>query len=163
MAENVYPATKETAPDAVVVYCSDPRFQTAFDGFIEKDLGLAKGQFVPLVVAGGANIFTNPLRLPKEFKFLKDRLEFFQEAFSSIKRIVLIGHEDCRYCDSMKNKLFGFAGIDFKNLLEHHKAGLAVLPKMLTGILIPGKTIEIYYAKFKDPDQNEIIFEPIMF
>jgi hypothetical protein len=163
MAENVYPAIKDPAPEAVVIYCSDPRFQPAFDEFIEKELGLAKGQFVPLVVAGGANAFTNPLRLPKEFKFMKDRLELYQERFSSIKRIVLIGHEDCKYYDSVKNRILGFVGVDLKTMAEHHKAGLAMLPKMLATILAPQKSIEIYYAKFKDPDQNEIIFEPIKF
>ena len=51
---NVYEAMPEVAPQAVVVYCSAPRFQVAFDQFIEKELGLAKGEFIPLVIAGGA-------------------------------------------------------------------------------------------------------------
>lgn len=161
MAENVYPAIKDPAPEAVVVYCSDPRLQTAFDGFIEKDLGLAKGQFIPLVVAGGAHAFTNPLRLPKEFKFMKDRLELYQERFSSIKRVILIGHEDCKYFESIKNRLLGFVGAAGADIIEHHKAGLAMLPKILVNILSPGKKVEIYYAKFKDPNHTEVIFEPI--
>jgi hypothetical protein len=163
MAENVYQAIKDPAPEAVVVYCSDPRFQPAFDEFIGKELGLAKGQFIPLVVAGGANAFTNPLRLPKEFKFMKDRLSLYQQRFSSIKRVILIGHEDCKYFDSVKNRVLGFVGVDLKDMAEHHKASLAVLPKMLAGLLVPGISVEIYYAKFRDPAQTEILFESIKF
>ena len=94
---NVYEAMPEAAPQAVVVYCSAPRFQVAFDQFIEKELGLAKGEFIPLVIAGGAGVLAHPERLPKEFSFMRERFELFRKNYPSIKRIVLINHEDCAH------------------------------------------------------------------
>ena len=64
----VYPIDHAAAPSAVVIYCSDPRFQTAFDNFIANDLHLAKGDFVPIVIAGGGGALARPHALPKEFK-----------------------------------------------------------------------------------------------
>ena len=93
-----------------MVYCGDPRFQEAFDGFIANELKLAKGQYIPLVVGGGAGVLAHPEKLPKEFKFMKERLELYSQAFHSIRRVILINHEDCKYYDSLKERVLGFVG-----------------------------------------------------
>jgi len=81
---NVYEAMAQVRPEAVVVYCGDPRLQTAFEPFIEKGLKLPKGQYIPLVVGGGAGVLANPERLPKEFKFMKDRFELIHRHLSHL-------------------------------------------------------------------------------
>ena len=53
---NVYEALPQVRPEAIVLYCSDPRFQTAFEPFVERGLGLPKGRYVPFVMAGGAGV-----------------------------------------------------------------------------------------------------------
>ena len=107
-ATNVYEAMPHAHPEAVVVYCGDPRFQTVFEAFTEKELGLPKGQFIPLVVGGGAGVLANPERLPKEFKFMKDRFELIHRYFPSVQRVVLINHEDCIYYRMLAEKIPGF-------------------------------------------------------
>ena len=57
---NVYEALPHVHPEAAVVYCGDPRLQTAFVPFIENELGLAKGQYIPTVVGGGAGALAYP-------------------------------------------------------------------------------------------------------
>jgi len=68
-----------------------------------------KGQFMPLTIGGGAACWATR-QLPKEFKFLKERFELYREVFPSLRRVVLINHEDCRYYEFLKSKLFGFLG-----------------------------------------------------
>jgi hypothetical protein len=107
---NVYEAMPTVRPEAIVLHCSDPRFQTAFAPFIENELGLAKGRYVPFVVAGGAGVLANPERRPKEFKFLKDRFELFHGQFASLRRLVLINHEDCAYYRMLAQAVPGLHG-----------------------------------------------------
>jgi hypothetical protein len=160
MPQAVYHAATNPAPRAVAVYCSDPRFHAAFEQFIENELGLPKGEYIPLVVAGGAHACSNPLRLPKEFKFMKDRLQLYKDRFASINRIILIGHEDCKYFDSVKNRILGFMGVGVTDMIEHHKTSLSLLPETVARV-IPGVKIESYYAKFCDPAHSQIIFDPV--
>src|SRR6185436_112308 len=93
----VYDAVRDPRPQAIVVYCSDPRFQPAFEKFIEQELKLAKGQYLPLVIGGGASVLAYPEQLPKDFKVLRERFEFYRELFPTAKRLILLNHEDCRY------------------------------------------------------------------
>src|ERR1043166_8318975 len=108
--KRVYSVAADPKPAAVVIHCSDPRFQVAFEQFLEHELGLAKGQYIPIIVGGGAGVLAHPQQLPKEFKFLKERFEFYREAFPTVRRIILVNHEDCHYYDSIRQKLLGFLG-----------------------------------------------------
>ena len=103
-----YAAIQDPKPEAIVIHCSDPRFQAAFEQFIGHELHLAKGHYIPIVVGGGGGVLGHPEQLPKEFKFLKDRLEHYRRVFPTVRRIVLINHEGCRYYDSLKVKTLGF-------------------------------------------------------
>jgi len=155
----VYPST-DAEPQAVVVYCSDPRFQAAFQGFIHEELGLSEGKFIPLVIAGGADALSNPMRLPKEFKFMKDRLELYQSRFHDVKRIVLIGHEDCKYYESVRDRIRNFMGSQL-SLSAQHKITLGLLPKVIASFVAPKVSVEIYFAKFVDETHSEITFEKV--
>ncbi len=67
----------EAAPEAIVVHCSDPRFQRAFAEFIQNELALRSGSYIPLAISGGVGSLAEPLKLPKEFRFMKERLRMF--------------------------------------------------------------------------------------
>jgi hypothetical protein len=157
-----YEALPEAAPQAVVVYCRAPRFQMAFDQFIEKELGLAKGQFIPLVIAGGAGVLAHPERLPKEFKFMRERFDLFRKNYPSIKRIVLINHEDCAYYRMLTEKIPGFlrphADGQSHRSREDMELIAAVFHRLLSYL---GVQIELYYARFADSDHTRVIFDHI--
>jgi len=157
-----YEAMPEVAPQAVVVYCSAPRFQMAFDQFIERELHLAKGQFIPLVIAGGAGVLAHPERLPKEFKFMRERLELFRKNYPSVKRIVLINHEDCAYYRMLTERIPGFLrpGADGPSHRSREDMELiaAVFHRLLSHL---GVEIELYYARFADEDHTKVIFDRI--
>ncbi|MGV8151889.1 MAG: hypothetical protein ACP5OG_02315 [Candidatus Nanoarchaeia archaeon] len=153
--------TSQTKPKAVVVYCSDPRFQTAFRDFICEELKLSEGEFIPLVVAGGADALSNPLTLPKEFKFMKDRLKLYQERFKEIESIILIGHEDCKYYNSVKDRIKNFINSKL-TLSEQHKTTLNLLPKLIADFITSKVKLEIYFAKFTDETQSGVVFEKLV-
>jgi hypothetical protein len=157
----VYHAVQNPKPDAIVVYCGDPRFQEAFEGFIANELKLAKGQYIPMVVGGGAGVLAHPERLPKEFKFMKERLELYTQFFHSIRRIILINHEDCKYYNTLKERVLGFIGAH-ASLLDHARADMPVVAEVFKRLLahlhLP---IEMHYASFADPEHTKIVFDQV--
>jgi hypothetical protein len=158
----VYDAVQNPKPEAVVVYCGDPRFQTAFEGFIANELKLAKGQYIPLVVGGGAGVLAHPERLPKEFKFMKERLEMYQQLFHSIRRIILINHEDCKYYSFLGERVLGAVGSRLTWLADHAREDLPVVAdvfkRLLAHLHLP---IELHYASFADPEHTKIVFDQV--
>ena len=157
----IYNAVQNPTPEAIVVYCGDPRFQEAFDGFIAKELKLPKGKFIPLVVGGGAGVLAHPERLPKEFKFMKERLELYSQYFHSIRRIILINHEDCKYYNSLKERVLGLVGAH-SGLVDHAREDLPmvadVFRRLLAHLRLP---IELHYASFADPQHTKIVFDQV--
>jgi hypothetical protein len=158
-----YPAVTHPHPEAIVVYCSDPRFQIAFDQFVTRELHLARGEYFPLIVGGGAGVLAHPEQLPKEFKFMKERFELYRGLFPSIRRIVMINHEDCRYYDSLKRRLAGFLGGRLRFGPEQAHDDLRLLSAVCGRLLQHlGVSIELYYARFETPEHKSILFEPMM-
>ncbi len=156
----VYEVQRDLNPQAVVVHCSDPRMQAAFEQFVEHELGLAKGSYIPIVVGGGAGVLAHPEQLPKEFKFLRDRLEFYREVFPTVRRIILINHEDCHYYDSIKQKVYGFLGQRWHGIAQHSREDLSLVGKAFTHVLFHlGMSVELYYARFTDPERTHMTFE----
>jgi hypothetical protein len=157
---NVYEALPHVHPEAAVVYCGDPRLQTAFVPFIENELGLAKGQYIPTVVGGGAGALAYPQTLPKEFKFMKDRLELIHRAFPSVHRAVLINHEDCIYYRLLAEKIPGFLTGPTSELRDRPGVDMdriaAVCDRLLSHL---GLKAEFYYGKFTEADRSEMTFE----
>jgi hypothetical protein len=158
----VYAAIRDPKPEAVVVYCSDPRFQPACEQFIALDLGLAKGQYVPLVVGGGIGPFSHPEQLPKEFKFMKERFEFYRDHFPSIRRVVLINHEDCKYYDSIKGKLLDWMGGRFhgaaRQIREDLPLALSIFDRCLSHLAVQ---VDLYYARFADAERTTVAFDKL--
>ena len=152
----IYKVLKEATPEAVVITCGDPRFQAAFREFIEVKLGLAQGNYIPFVIDGGAGVLGRPESLPKEFKFVKERLELFKERFGSIRRIILVNHEDCSYYGMLGNKLGAL--LPFHVHLPHDDMKLIqhVFIRLLSHL---GVKLELYYAKFVDESHTQIMIE----
>ena len=158
-----YEVVRNPQPQAIVVHCSDPRLQPAFENFIEHDLRLTNGSFIPIVIGGGAGVMAHPEQLPKEFKFLRDRLEFYREVFPTVGRVVLINHEDCHYYDSIKQKVFGFLGQQWRGVAQHARDDLPLVSRVFGHLLSHlGMTLELYYGKFADADRTRMSFEKVV-
>jgi len=156
-AKKVYSVPVKVAPEAIIIWCSDPRFQKAIMAFVSDELKLAPGAYVPFTVAGGPGALGRPTELPKEFKFMKDRLDLFKEHFSSIKRVIIINHEDCAYYKMVSGKLGSL--LPFHKHLECDDMKLikSVFQKLLSHL---GMKLELYYAKFVDESHTQITIEP---
>ena len=159
---NVYEAMPRARPEAVVVYCGDPRLQTVFVPFIESELRLPKGQYVPVVVGGGAGVLANPERLPKEFKFMKDRFELIHRAFPSVQRAVLINHEDCIYYRLLAEKIPGFLGDRASKLRDRPGEDMGLIAEVFDRLLSHlGLRPELYYGRFVDAHDSKMTFERV--
>ncbi|MCL5280534.1 MAG: hypothetical protein M1376_11570 [Planctomycetes bacterium] len=159
---NAYEALPHVHPEALVVYCGDPRLQTAFVPFIEDELGLAKGQYIPTVVGGGAGALAYPQRLPKEFKFMKDRFELIHRAFPSVKRAVLINHEDCIYYRLLAEKIPGFLVGDAAKLRDRPGEDLNLIAGVFDRFLSHfGFQPEFYYGRFIDANHTKMAFDHV--
>ncbi len=144
--DRTYPLL-DAHPRAVVIHCGDPRFQKAFGEFIRTELQLQDGDYIPVVVSGAVASLTEPLKLPKEFKFMKDRLEFLFERFDTINRVVLINHEDCRHYDAMREALGKVFLLHVPHMTERQVRDLKLVGKMLAGYASGGRQIELYFAR----------------
>jgi len=158
--EKIYDVV-DVEPKAIVVHCSDPRFQKAFREFIRSELGLEEGTYIPLVVSGGVGSLSEPLKLPKEFKFMKERIQLFLNRFHSINRIVLINHEDCRHYEALKEIIGALFLRHVPNMTERQKSDLTNVAKTLLNLNRPNLEIDLYYARFEVGDRSRVVFERI--
>ncbi|HTY60107.1 MAG TPA: hypothetical protein VMF59_14900 [Bacteroidota bacterium] len=156
--EHVYPLA-DAKPRAIVVCCCDSRFQRAFREFIANELHLNEGEYIPMVISGGVASLSEPLRLPKEFKYVKDRIQFFLEVFDSVNRLVLINHDDCRHYAAMKES-FGPTFLQHvQHISERQIKDLLSVAKALIGLGAPGLQIEVYYARLVKNGTTTVRFE----
>ena len=151
----------ESKPQAIVVYCSDSRFQRAFREFVGNELHLEEGEYIPMVISGGVASLSEPLRLPKEFKYIKDRILFFLERFDSVHRVVLINHEDCRHYEALKSSLGAIFLQHVQHMTEKQIRDLSSVAKTLLGLGAPGLQIELYYARLVKNGTTTVRFEKI--
>jgi hypothetical protein len=157
---NTYEALPEAQPEAIVIFCSNPRFQTAFEGFVEQELELRQGQFVPFVIAGGAGVLGQPERLPKEFKFMRDRPALFRRHFPCLKRVVLINHEDCAYYRMLAEKLPGLLPGHASDPAHRAGADLPQVADVFNRLLSHlGLQTEYCYTRFADADRTRVVFD----
>ena len=81
---------------AIIVACPNHRFQEAFAAFIHGELDLDFGEFSLISVTGGASILARPVDRPDDYRVVMSNIEVLLHENPSIKRIILINHEDCR-------------------------------------------------------------------
>jgi hypothetical protein len=128
--------------DVVAVHCSDPRYQPHFQDFLKRGLGLSS--YALVVVPGGPQFLTLAEYLPK-FSWVGWRWMKFLVDLSKPRRVILIGHDDCRwYLDS--RFLHAHAGSG-----ERQMADLRGLRSQFAE-RFPTVTVETYFAKL-DGDQ----------
>ena len=151
----------ESKPLAIVVYCSDSRFQRAFREFVGNELHLKEGEYIPMVLSGGVASLSEPSRLPEEFKYVKDRIRFFLERFDSVHRVILINHEDCRHYEALKSSLGSIFLQHVKHMTERQIMDLSSVAKTLLGLGAPGLHIELYYARLGKNGATTVRFEKI--
>jgi hypothetical protein len=86
-------------PQAVVIHCGDPRFQSAFHRFITEELGFSS--YTPIIIGGGIHAFGVQSLLPKNFKILWEQIKFAIKD-GRAKQVIIINHEDCHWYEKMK-------------------------------------------------------------
>jgi hypothetical protein len=159
----LYATVPDPKPAAIVIHCSDPRFQSAFAQFAEHELGLKTGEYIPIIVGGGAGVLGHPEQLPKEFKFIKERLEHYRQIFPTARRIVLINHEGCRYYETLKARTLGVVGLRFGTNPSPSRDDLSLVAQAFRYFLSHlGYSVELYYAKFANPERTKIEIERVL-
>jgi hypothetical protein len=87
------------AGTALVVHCSDPRFQPHFHDFLRRGLKLER--YALLAVPGGAQFLTLADYLPK-FSWAGWRWVKFIGDIAPPSRVILIAHDDCLWYKHMR-------------------------------------------------------------
>lgn len=160
-AARTYPVAASETIRTMVVHCSDPRFGPATDAFLEAELNIKKGEYVPIVVAGGIASLARPLELPKEFKFMKDTLALFFQHFHRMQRVVLIAHEDCKKYAFLSSLLKGLFLKATKNVSERQMQDLVETSRTVQLLAGHGVEVERYFAHFADAERTQIAFDRI--
>ena len=88
-----YPLLDVHDADTIVIHCSDPRFQTAFQRFVGEELGVEAA--IPIVVPGGVHDLVSPARV-KAARQLWAHVEFMARR-DQVRRVILLNHEDCQW------------------------------------------------------------------
>lgn len=152
--KHTYLATK-TNPTTLIVHCSDPRFQPAFNCFSNRELNTTQDQAVPIIIAGGPASLANPI-MAKEKQFLSGQIVFLLKHFPSINMLALINHEDCGFYKQIPNP---------EERINREKEDMPTVARAITGRIaseeIKGVEVAAFYAGFADTDRNKIVFEKI--
>lgn len=154
----LYKAHGEAKPRAIAIYCVDPRFQEATEQFLSEELDLPKGAYVPFALGGGVASLTEPLRLPKDAKYVRDLISFYADHFPTVSRIILVNHEDCgKYATlvaavPLLRKLAG-------HVSDRQKDDLRRVTEMIQRFLPRQMAIERYYASFANSERTLVKFE----
>lgn len=133
---------------ALVVHCSDPRFQPHFQDFCRRALTL--DHYGLIAVPGGPQLLTLLTFLPK-FSWAGWRWMKFMVDLTRAPRVVLILHDDCRW---YMQSLFGG---DPQTLRERMIADARRVQRELLE-RYGERSIEIYYARLEG---NRAAFESI--
>ncbi len=125
--------------DALVLMCSDRRFQEPFREFLTTHLNLQRWDAIS--TPGGAYMLSFADVLPKQLK-VGTRMVKFMMSVSHPTRIIVINHEGCvRYMEAFHSQLskFGFS------LPDKQRRDLLSVAKDLREAF-PNTTVEPYYA-----------------
>jgi len=131
--------------------CTDGRFRPHVEEFVTRHLGVdAHADLV--AVPGGVEPLALLDLVPKDFNFLKRRLQALIEAHGT-RRVVLVGHQDCAW---YKVRKIGPFRID---LTEQQMRDLRKAAGRLREIA-PGVQVEIWFARLVG-EPPKVLFEPI--
>ena len=140
---------KAESAGVVVIHCSDPRYQPHFQDFLRKNLDITN--YGLIAVPGGAQLLTLMDYLPK-FSWAGWRWVKFMVDLTKPRRIILIGHDDCRWYLDLR------FGHDPARLREKVTADLQ---RARAGIRerFGGASVDLYWARLEA--DGSASFEPI--
>lgn len=159
MENKTYPTLSVATPKTLVIWCGDPRIQEAVNLFLQQELQLKYGEYVPVTVLGGVASLSEPLSIPKEFKYMKETVEFCLEHFASLQKIVLINHEDCAKYKAVREKLGSLFLRGFGSVTDRQLHDLAVVAKALAELSPHPIEFEGYYGKYANLGHTQLFFE----
>ncbi|MGH9777061.1 MAG: hypothetical protein ACRD5I_01495 [Candidatus Acidiferrales bacterium] len=127
------------AGTALVVQCSDPRYQPHFHDFLRRGLKLER--YALLAVPGGAQFLTLVDFLPK-FSWAGWRWVKFIGDIAPPSRVILIAHDDCLWYKHVRRG----------KPAEIHAKQIGDLRRVEVGVRerFRGVAVELYYARLED-------------
>jgi hypothetical protein len=139
-------------PQTTIITCVDGRWYAHFQEFARVHLNAGpRTDFV--AVPGGIEPLTLIDLVPKDFNFLRRRLESLVDAHGT-RRIVAVAHQDCAWYKARK---FGPITIDFKDRqIADLKRASARLRDLFRGV-----TVETYYARLSDTNPTRVVFDVV--
>jgi hypothetical protein len=123
--------------EAVVIHCSDHRFQAGFHEFLTG--GLRLSSYALQAVPGGGHFVTLEHLMPKFFKVNLQSLSFLLKRTRS-PDIVLVGHDDCLFFKESVQYFFTEPEFNQKQIANLKRARKALLERF------PGRRVELYFA-----------------
>lgn len=141
--------------DALVIHCSDSRFQDAFHNFLREELSLKRPAII--VLPGSTASFGVQVFFPKRWYALRNQIELMAE-LNDFSRVIIINHDDCLGYASVAKFLGGLANISTSQ--HKHIKGMAgyILREYL-----PNAQVELYQAKLvQDGESKGVRFERIV-
>lgn len=134
-------------PEAFVLHCSDPRYQGHFHDFLTAQLGLRS--YGLIAAPGGPQLLRASELFPK-FAWAGWRWTKFLMDIARPPRVILIGHEDCRWYTEGPLRL---ARGDLKQrvITDLRAAREELLERF------PHAAVDLFYARLEG---ESAIFEP---
>ncbi|MEN6319195.1 MAG: carbonic anhydrase [Syntrophaceae bacterium] len=138
------PFKKDEKAEALVIHCSDHRFQAHIDDFLHNNLGFIT--YDRLAIPGGPQFFFTPAHIPK-FEWAGKRWTQFLAEKHGLKEIICIAHEDCGWYKNFE--ILGFK-LSLKDLqLNDLRKTENAIQEML-----PGTKVRLFFAGIKDETVN---------
>ncbi len=128
---------EEAVAEAVVIHCSDHRFQNGFRDFLTEWLRLRS--YSLLAIPGGGHALSLGQFLPKFAKIALQNISFLVKR-GKPRKIILIGHDDCLFFKEQAQFFFVEANLNQKQFANLRKAREVIQERL------PGLPVELYFA-----------------
>lgn len=136
-------------PSALAVHCSDPRYQMHFHEFLRQHAGLER--YALIAVPGGPQFLTLTDLLPK-FSWAGWRWMKFMVDIAKPRRVILIGHDDCRWY--IDGHFWQYRHKVRDRQVEDLRKVKADITKRFGQI-----TVELYFARVED---DHVVFDSVV-
>jgi len=143
---------KDVRPDTAVIMCVDGRWRPHVQAFATEYLK-AEAHYDILAVPGGIEPLTLLDLVPKDFNFLRRRIEALIEAHGT-RRIVAVAHQDCAW---YKMKIPGWRR---GHPMERQLADLRRAGRWLKETF-PDIAVETFYARHAPGTDDRVVFDAV--
>ena len=140
-------------PDTTIIMCVDGRWRPHVQEFATAHLKV-EGHYDILAVPGGIEPLTLFDLVPKDFSFLRRRLESLVTAHST-ERIVAVAHQDCAW---YRMKKVGPIKLDLR---ERQASDLRRAARWLRETF-PEARVETYYARLSPELPARVVFDAVL-